>query len=115
MRNLPDLKGIPDLPDAACRGFPLEMFFPAQPIESKDAKALCKLCPEQTACLQWALDHHPQFGIWAGTTEEDRRKMKLASSESFCHACGVKVNPKFNHCEACRREQRRAKDRKKAA
>jgi len=38
-----------------------------------NAQAVCRRCPVSTECLAWALEHNP-IGVWAGTTEHQRRK-----------------------------------------
>jgi WhiB family redox-sensing transcriptional regulator len=70
----------PALPGAACRrpGVDPEWFFPHRGQQTKRAKAVCSDCPERAACLAWALgDHRTRVvGIWGGTTELDRRKLR---------------------------------------
>lgn len=39
-----------------------------------EAKAVCRQCPAQTACLEAGL--HEQYGIWGGTTEEERKALR---------------------------------------
>lgn len=59
------LRGAPRLPRAACRG--LWVLFDDVD-DPDDALALCALCPEQTACQQWA-DTQPDkklHGVIAG-------------------------------------------------
>jgi WhiB family redox-sensing transcriptional regulator len=43
------------------------------------AKALCRTCPVQAACLTWALsDPDPAIGMVAGgTTPAERRRLRL--------------------------------------
>ena len=36
------------------------------------AKAVCAACPVQTPCLRFALRTGQAYGIWGGTTEEER-------------------------------------------
>lgn len=36
---------------------------------------LCNACHARDACLMWAL-HHEKEGYWAGTTPEDRIRMR---------------------------------------
>ncbi|GAB3471880.1 WhiB family transcriptional regulator [Actinophytocola sediminis] len=40
------------------------------------AKAICAVCPVRRPCLQLALDTHDRWGIYAGTTDKDRRHLK---------------------------------------
>jgi WhiB family redox-sensing transcriptional regulator len=43
------------------------------------AKAICAECPVRASCLQLALAAPKiMYGIWAGTTEVDRRPMRAA-------------------------------------
>jgi hypothetical protein len=36
---------------------------------------ICRVCPVQEPCLQWALEHH-ETGIWGGTTERRRQELR---------------------------------------
>lgn len=71
----------------ACADADPELFFPADkpsklaPRERrtydqqvKEAKAHCAVCPVTTECLQTAFLLHAEFGIWGGTTAEERRR-----------------------------------------
>jgi hypothetical protein len=40
-----------------------------------DAKRVCAGCPLRLMCLEYALETNP-VGIWGGTTENERRKIK---------------------------------------
>lgn len=63
---------------AACAGMDVNGFYPERE-GSKGAIAAARLvcggCPVQRQCLAWALDHD-ELGVWAGTTENQRRTMK---------------------------------------
>jgi len=69
---------------ANCRSADPSLFFPdagaeeAQREEIEAARALCQACPVQAACLQFALETRQQDGIWGGTTEEERRRLRRA-------------------------------------
>ena len=62
-------------PDRACAGADPEIFFPGTNHKPTEALDLCHTCPHQQACLDFALDTEQMFGIWAGTTPDDRRAM----------------------------------------
>lgn len=66
--------------DAACHDLPLDLFFPSSGVESSRnmnvIKPFCEACPVQVECLAYALSHPDERGIWAGTTENDRRKIR---------------------------------------
>ena len=66
--------------EAACRDASPELFFPigttGPAIEEIDAaKAVCAYCPVQPQCLEFALLTQQEFGVWGGTTEEERRRL----------------------------------------
>lgn len=78
--NLPQ---IPWMKKGECRkSIDPDMFFrerggdKAGSGNTKDAKAMCRECPVATECLLWALEHDEEFGIWGGSTPDERQKMK---------------------------------------
>ena len=55
-----------------------DCFHPGKRTPRKDveaALALCARCPVSRECLQNALDYADPWGIWGGTTEEQRALM----------------------------------------
>lgn len=70
--------------DAACKSSSPELFFPAGTTgaafdEIMAAKAVCAVCPVQTQCLRFALVTNQAYGIWGGTTEDERILIKRLS------------------------------------
>ncbi|HEY2814916.1 MAG TPA: WhiB family transcriptional regulator [Acidimicrobiales bacterium] len=66
---------------AACRDTNPDLFFPVgttgPAIEQIDqAKAVCRECPSQVPCLEFALTTNQDSGVWGGTSEEERRKLR---------------------------------------
>jgi WhiB family transcriptional regulator, redox-sensing transcriptional regulator len=66
---------------AACRDLHPDLFFPigttGEAVEHiQDAKAVCAECPVAQACLYFALETHQEYGIWGGTTEDERRAIR---------------------------------------
>ena len=66
---------------AACRDMDPDLFFPIgttgpalDQIES--AKGICRVCPVRELCLEYALATNQEAGIWGGTSEEERRKLR---------------------------------------
>jgi WhiB family transcriptional regulator, redox-sensing transcriptional regulator len=64
----------------ACRNEDPELFFPitssgpsARQIDA--AKAVCQRCGVQDQCLHYALESHQSYGVWGGTSEEERGHM----------------------------------------
>ena len=69
--------------NASCRSVSPELFFPAGSTgiaadEIEGAKAVCESCPVREACLQFALETNQEAGIWGGTTEDERRRLRRA-------------------------------------
>ncbi len=66
---------------AACRDTDPDLFFPVgttgPAIEQiANAKAVCRQCESQTACLEFAIATNQDSGIWGGTSEEERRQLR---------------------------------------
>lgn len=66
---------------AACLNEDPELFFPdgttgAAFEQTQRAKAVCRNCVVIKQCLQWALDHNQEAGIWGGLSEEERRNIR---------------------------------------
>lgn len=72
----------PDWRDrAACKDVDPDLFFPTSNTgpaldQIEAAKAVCRACPVQRICLEFAMMTNQQHGIWGGTTDEQRRKMR---------------------------------------
>jgi WhiB family redox-sensing transcriptional regulator len=69
--------------DAACRDTNPELFFPVGTtgqalVQIEQAKQVCQQCPVQSACLDFALTTNQDSGVWGGTSEEERRKLRRA-------------------------------------
>lgn len=70
--------------DAACLHADPGLFFPASTTgpavtQVENAKRICQACPVRTPCLNWALDQGSSLGIWGGTTEDERRNLRLVA------------------------------------
>lgn len=63
---------------ALCKGLPPAWFFPEQRQSAGQARAICHECPCQLECLSWALAHPGLRGIWGGTTERERQRIRAA-------------------------------------
>ncbi len=67
--------------DAVCRDLNPEIFFPigvtGQAIDQiAAAKSHCATCPAQNQCLEFAVTTNQEYGVWGGTTEEERRVLR---------------------------------------
>lgn len=50
-----------------------DLFFSEKPvIRVMEAKALCRVCPCENACLNYAVKHEIDFGTWGGKTARER-------------------------------------------
>ena len=49
-----------------CRQVDPELFFAEAPADVEAAKALCRDCPIQEACLAGALERREPWGVWGG-------------------------------------------------
>jgi len=68
---------------SACRDTSPDLFFPVGTTgpaldQIATAKAVCANCPVQEPCLEFALMTNQDSGIWGGTSEEERRKLRKA-------------------------------------
>ena len=69
--------------DAACRGADASLFYAPNYFEKREekearesrAKALCRQCPVQEECLEYALRIGETHGIWGGLNELQRRQL----------------------------------------
>ena len=68
---------------ASCRDTDPDLFFPigttgAALDQIEAAKAVCRSCDAQAACLEFALATNQESGVWGATSEEERRKLRKA-------------------------------------
>jgi WhiB family transcriptional regulator, redox-sensing transcriptional regulator len=68
---------------AACRNLDPDLFFPigtTGPSVSQiaEAKQVCLTCPVRNQCLNWAVSHYQDYGIWGGMTELERQALRTA-------------------------------------
>ena len=63
----------------ACLSADPDLFFPLSPAGPGErqiarAKMICAECQVRLECLEFALAHDQVYGIWGGTTPEDRQR-----------------------------------------
>jgi len=70
--------------NARCAKMPKEIFFEYNSIKYKKkereqrtrtAKAVCRICPVKEKCYEFAVRNNEQYGIWAGTLPDERRRL----------------------------------------
>jgi len=64
---------------AACRAQGVDMFPDAgDPEAMRAALAVCAECPVRVECLRHAVEHDELYGIWGGTTQRARQRIRIA-------------------------------------
>lgn len=68
---------------AACRDTDPQLFFPVGTTgpaitQIEQAKSVCNSCDSKDICLKFALHTNQDTGVWGGTSEEERRKIRRA-------------------------------------
>ncbi len=74
-----DLFASPAFMDlGSCRGVDPDIFFPDRGDSLAPAKAVCAECIVRDECLEYALANGERFGVWGGTSERERRRIRRA-------------------------------------
>lgn len=77
-----DLFASPAFMDlGSCRGMDPDVFFPDRGESLAPAKQVCAECIVRDECLEFALDNRERFGVWGGTSERERRRLRRARRE----------------------------------
>ena len=68
---------------AACSSVDPDLFFPVGVTgpavdQIAAAKAVCETCRVQKFCLDFAITTNQEYGVWGGTSEEERRVLRRA-------------------------------------
>lgn len=90
----------PWMVDAACAGVDQDIFFPARGRSCGPAKQVCARCDVRTECLEFALVNNVHHGIWGGTSERERRSLRIrrhGSASAYDKGC---------RCVSCRQAKR---------
>jgi WhiB family redox-sensing transcriptional regulator len=66
---------------AACASLDPAIFFPIGHTETAHedvdtAKRVCNSCPSSASCLSFAIETNQEYGVWGGTTEDERRVLR---------------------------------------
>jgi len=64
----------------SCRGLDADLFFPDRGASTRLAKSVCRKCPVQEECLEYAVNNREKFGIWGGLSERERRAIRKKRS-----------------------------------
>lgn len=72
-----DLFASPAFMDlGSCRGMDPDIFFPDRGDSLAPAKEICVECIVKDECLEYAVEHGERFGVWGGTSERERRRIR---------------------------------------
>lgn len=67
----------PDWRDQAlCAQTDPAVFYPEKGESPRPAKRVCRGCAVRPECLEYALANDEKFGVWGGTSDLDRRKIR---------------------------------------
>lgn len=70
-----DQAACAESPGGARRFFPVGVTGSAA-VQIEDAKAVCGACPVVKQCLDFAITTNQEYGVWGGTSEEERRALR---------------------------------------
>ena len=61
--------------DGLCRYMDPELFFPHEIAGVRLAQQVCQVCPVSNECYAYAMEHRIIYGVWGGTSENERRRL----------------------------------------
>lgn len=59
-----------------CHNHPLDVFFPSDGVGVLRAQRICAGCPVRDICLEYALEAKIEHGVWGGTSERQRHRLR---------------------------------------
>ena len=62
--------------EGKCRDLPPAIFFPSDGLGVQVAQRICAGCSVADACLEYALAHRIDHGVWGGRSERERRRIQ---------------------------------------
>lgn len=110
----------------ACRGHKKpDLWYPdkrSTPAQIREAQEVCVDCTVRVACLQYAMDHPEEPGIWGGLTERQRAGLRSGRPDKAfaeCNECSkefIKRGGWHRYCShECRKANENRRDREYAA
>jgi WhiB family redox-sensing transcriptional regulator len=66
--------------EAGCRDLGFQTFFPGRG-KSKQIRyaiTICEKCPVRFECLEYAMKENIEYGVWGGSTPEERQDWKTS-------------------------------------
>lgn len=64
-----------------CLDLPVRFFFPRVYDSAEPAKRVCAECPVRLECLEHALTANENYGVWGGTDERERKRLRRAARQ----------------------------------
>jgi WhiB family redox-sensing transcriptional regulator len=61
--------------EGRCADASPDTFFPSDGLGVMAAKLICADCPVAASCLEYALHHRVEHGVWGGCSERQRRRI----------------------------------------
>ncbi len=61
--------------EGSCRMYPPTTFFPSDGVGVDKARKICAECPVKATCLEHALEHRIEHGVWGASSERERRRI----------------------------------------
>lgn len=63
---------------AACKGMDTEIWFPGHGYDTRwnRARKICMQCPVRTLCLNDAIKHNDEYGMFGGLTPTERKEAR---------------------------------------
>lgn len=97
---------------AECQYTDSEIFFPEKGGSVRAAKRVCAGCVVRAECLEYALANEEKFGVWAGTSEAQRRRILASRRAGPAPLCKAGLHPMagtniiaLGECLACRKDR----------
>ncbi len=75
---------------ALCAETDPEIFYPETTGDALHARRVCIKCPVREQCLQAGMDNVEVFGIWGGTTKDDRAAIRAGRGFDIYSKLGKK-------------------------
>jgi len=73
----------------SCAHQPPGTFFPSDGVGVEVARRICATCPVKEPCLEYALAHRIEHGVWGGCSERERRRiLRRRRQEAMAHQPG---------------------------
>lgn len=74
---------------ASCADMPCDLFFPVDRDGVVRVQQVCAGCPVTVQCLEYALRHRVDHGVWGGCSERKRRR--ILEARALSQRCGNAV------------------------